>query len=568
MARRFSTLPLLPAPRELILLGPEVEIALLPFREIVDPALPGLPGEEMYTVEVDEKEVRLAARQKVGLRWARATLAQLQRLGRVPCLRLADAPRLAHRGVMLDISRNRVPTLATLRELVDRIASWKMNHLQLYVENTVAYVGHEEAWQGVSPMTLEELTELDAYAAEQGVALTANQNCLGHFERWLSHPRYAPLAEVDQPSIIMGRYFRTPNTLCPLDPGSLALVTDLLGQLLPRCSGNYANIGCDEPWDLGRGRSRERCAEIGRERVFSDYLRQVAEVVDKAGKKPQFWCDPHPNEDDGLPLDLVPLIWGYDASEPMAERAAAHRAAGREIWVAPGTSCWNSTTGRTWNRRANLDQAAAIEATGFLCTAWGDDGHRQPWPLTLAGFADAAMAAWSGPGKFDDEAVGWHVFGNPAWGPWLSELGNVDQELCRGERPDWTGQGRTEGVVLHNQTALWEEMNTPYERPHGRGDTAAWEEVGARLEVLQNKCPGEGAALLTRELLHGLNIARWTVDLALARRAGQPVEEARAKLTERMCALTGEFSRLWLARSRPGGLPDSVRRYGQTATFD
>lgn len=562
-----TTLPLLPRPTRLEVLPGETTLAHLPVEERVDPSLLGIPGEEMYRLEIGVSRVSLIARRPIGLRWARATLAQLKRLGKIPCLLIEDAPRFAQRGLMLDISRNRVPSFATLRQLVDRMASWKMNHLQLYVENTIAYQGHEDAWRDASPLTLEEVSALDAYAAEKGVALTANQNCLGHFERWLKHPRYAPLAEVDRPSIVMEQHFRTPNTLCVIDKRSIDLIDDLLRQLLPRCSGTYANIGCDEPWDLGRGRSRVECEEKGRDRVFSEYVAKVSAIARREGKKPMFWCDPHPNEDGNLLGDVVALIWGYDASEPMARRAAEHRTAGREIWVVPGTSCWNSTTGRTWNRRENLDQAACLEAEGFLCTAWGDDGHRQPWPLTMAGFADAAMAAWSGPGCYDEEAVGWHAFDSPEWGPWLARLGEVDESLCRGREPDFSGVLLDPPIPLHNQTALWQEMNTPYTLSAGRGDRTSWEAVGERLEYLRQTIPGEPGNLLSRESRHGLEVALWTVEKALLRRANLPVELARGRLTQKMCDLAGEFSDLWLARSRLGGLADSVQRYGTISTL-
>ena len=422
----------------------------------------------------------------------------------------------------------------------------------------MAYPGHEDVWQGASPLHLEELRELDAYCLENGIAFTANQNCLGHFERWLKHPRYAPLGECGAPQMINGSRLVFPNTLCPIDPGALALVADLLTQLLPQFSGAYANIGCDEPWDLGRGRSAEICAEQGKARVFSEYVARVADVVRKQGKRPQFWCDPHPNEDSERLGDIVALIWGYDGSEAFATRAEMHRAAGREIWVAPGTSCWSSTTGRTWNRRANLDHAASIEAAGFLCTAWGDNGHRQPWPITLFGCADAAMASWSGPGKFDNAAVGQHAFGVAAMGDWLAALGDVDRELCQGRRPDLAGG---EGELIHNKTALWHEMNTPYHERKGVGDLAAWQEVAERLDALAATFPDGVDALLRRECLHGLQIARWTCARAISRRRDPEDAEARRDLAHQLCPLIADFMDLWLVRSRPGGRHDAVSRY-------
>lgn len=558
MSAKIENLRLLPAPRALVRGEGSLDLRSLPVTERLDSAPDGAPSEEYYRLEIAADGVRLAARTATGLRWARATLAQLRALETVPPLRIEDAPRFAHRGLMLDISRDRVPTFATLCALVDRMSAWKMNHLQLYVEHTIAYAGHEEVWRSASPLTLEEVSALNAYAAEKGVALTANQNCLGHFERWLRHPRYAPLGELDRGRLHGGGFYVPPNTLCPLDPGSLRLVEDLLGQLLPRCSGAYANIGCDEPWDLGHGRSRAACEARGRGRVFSEYVARVADIVRANGKRPQFWCDPAPNEEDASLGDIVALIWGYEAETDFATRAGRHRAAGREVWVAPGTGCWNSSTGRTLDRRANLDRAAALDAPGFLCTAWGDGGHRQPWPITLFGFADAAMAAWSGPGHYDNDAAGLHAFGCPALGEWLARLGDVDRELRRGERPDFHG---APGRPIHNQTALWREMRTPLHERQGVGDAAAWKEVAERIAALSDELPKGLDPLIERECRHAAAIAAWTCERALLRRQPQLEVTARQALAERMCGHIAEYRELWLARSRPGGLADSLAHY-------
>lgn len=557
----MNDLMLLPVPVRCERTGGEVESAGLAVREVIDPASVKEAGDEAYRLVVDAQGARLSARTDTGLRWGRATLDQLRRRTRIPCLVIDDAPRFAHRGVMLDISRDRVPTMATLFDLVDHLAAWKMNHLQLYVEHTLAYVGHEDAWRSASPITFEELSALDRYCAGKGVALTANQNCLGHFERWIRHPRYAPLAEREGGQMVNGTWYVRPNTLCPGDSRVLPLIEDLLAQQLPRCSGTYANIGCDEPWDLGRGRSQADCEARGRGVVFSEYVAKVAAIVNRLGKRPQFWCDPHPNEGDGLPKDLVALVWGYEDVTDFHTRALAHRAAGREVWVAPGTSCWNSTTGRTWNRRGNLDLAAKeSEAVGFLSTAWGDGGHHQQWPITLFGFADSAMAAWSGPGRYDDRAAGLHAFGSPELGGWLAQLGNVDGELCRGERLQWDGTPY-EKRPLHNTNALNCELTrTNLFELKGEGDVSAWQEIAGRLDGLRPTLPAGLPPLLARECLHSLEVARWVCDRALLRR-GQITEAARMELAARFTHHITEFRRLWLERSRYGGLEDSASHY-------
>jgi hexosaminidase len=559
-----TDLLLLPAPLHLTRTGGEVASAGLAVRETIDPSAVREAGDEAYHLVIDAGGAHLAARTPTGLRWARATLDQLRQHARIPCLVIDDAPRFVHRGVMLDISRDRVPTMATLFQLVDRLAAWKMNHLQLYIEHTFAYAGHEDAWRTASPMTPEDMSALDAYCNGKGIALTANQNCLGHFERWLKLPRYAPLAEMDRGIMVNGDWYVAPNTLCPVDPRTLPLIDDLLTQHLPLCSGAYANIGCDEPWDLGKGRSKAACAERGTGAVFSQHVTRVAELVRRQGKIPQYWCDPHPNEDDGLPRDLVALVWGYEDDTDFATRTTAHRAVGREVWVAPGTSCWNSSTGRTWNRRGNLDRAVAeTQATGLLCTAWGDGGHRQGWPITLFGFADAAMAAWSGPGRYDERAAGLHAFGSAELGTWLARLGDCDRELCLGQRPGWDGTmpGKRQ---CSNTTALWREMQTHLFEPTGLGDTGSWREVRSRLDSLTTSLPTLDDPLLTAECRFAVALGLWSADRAVLRRSGLTVA-GRKELAARMAEHIAEHRRQWLARSRYGGLEDSCSHYVQRA---
>lgn len=559
----MSELLLLPVPVCCDKTGGDIASAGLAIREVIAPGEVREPGDEAYRLIVDASGVRIIARTATGLRWGRATLDQLRLHARIPCLVIDDAPRFAHRGIMLDISRDRVPTMATLFALVDRLAGWKMNHLQLYVEHTLAYVGHEDAWRSSSPVTLEELSALDAYCTGKGIALTANQNCLGHFERWIKHPRYAPLAEMDGGQMTAGGWYTRPNTLCPADPRVPPLLEDLLSQQLPRCSGAYANIGCDEPWDLGRGRSKADCEARTSRVVFSEHVAKVAAIARKLGKKPQFWCDPHPNEGDGLPKDLTALVWCYEDVDDFHTRTMAHRAAGREVWVAPGTSCWNSTTGRTWNRRGNLDLAAKeTEAVGFLSTAWGDGGHHQQWPITLFGFADSAMAAWSGPGRYDDRAAGLHTFGNADLGTWLAQLGNVDRELCLGQRRRWDGSAYDKRP-LSNCTALWRELTTAFHDHWGEGDSAAWQEIAGRLDALRASLPAGLDSLLARECRHSLEVARWTCDRAVMRRKEitNPVRDEKKTHSMVFAQLIEEYRKLWLERSRYGGLEDSTHHY-------
>ena len=84
------------------------------------------------------------------------------------------------RGYMLDISRDKVPTMSTFRQIVDLLKVCNYNQFQLYTEHTFAYSAHKAVWEKASPLTPEEIRELDLYCVMHGIELVPNQNCFGH----------------------------------------------------------------------------------------------------------------------------------------------------------------------------------------------------------------------------------------------------------------------------------------------------------------------------------------------------------------------------------------------------
>ena len=531
---------------------------------------------EGYRLNLHPDHAELSAQTLAGLRHGCQTLRQLLvQFGTTPpCLDITDAPAFPVRGVMLDISRDRVPTMEELERLIDSLAGWKINHLQLYTEHVFSYRGHETVWAQASPLTPDEVQHLDAHCRQQGITLAANQNCLGHLERWFDHPRYLPLAEISpgQTWDFAGLATKIGAfSLCPIDPGSLALIEDLLGQLLPQFSSPWVNIGCDEAFDIGQGRSAQAVAQRGRATVYLDHVRAVCAIARRHGKRPQFWADialEHPEALADLPRDLVALAWGYEADPQFARWCQQVREVGNEIWVAPGTSCWRSITGRTAERRANLLAAAKDGldhgATGYLTTAWGDLGHRQQWPLTLHGLAEGAHRAWSGTAELPHRAVSLHAHGDRTLiaGRWFDDLGDVDRELrLMFGKPGSDGGSRP----LRNATALFTDLHRPFAEPR-RGSEQAWRDAWEYLLPLRN-LPTGLSDQVQDELRHTWEMAAFAVRRALARdSAGSERSAQRRALGERLRELIAEHRRLWLLRSRPGGLERSVAHYTSVLT--
>jgi len=529
---------------------------------------------QAFELRIGEPELLLCAGNLAGARHGIALLNQLfAGLGgalRMPCIQLCDWPDFASRGLMLDISRTRVPSREWLLSLLDTLESLRFNQLQLYTEHTFAYLGHERVWAEASPLTPEDVLELDAAAHERGIELVPNQQCFGHMHRWLIHEPYRALAEVPEGVEHAFSRQREPFALCPTDPGSLRLVANLMDQLLPHFRSREFNVGCDETFDLGLGRSRSACEARGKGRVYLDFLHALQREVQRRDRRMQFWGDiilQHPELIAELPREAIAMEWGYDAEHPFADHLASFAASGLEFRVCPGTSAWQSFGGRTENMLANIASAAregvAHGASGLLVTDWGDRGHLQPHVVSWPGIVMAAACSWNraSAGAARERLSQWldrWIFEDARGrlGAGLADLGRVHE---------WSEAVSTNGKALFFLVAFAE-----LEFPHPRIQSLSTSGLHACLERLTElRVRLESARPRSSQALDG---ARWVgamqafaCRLGIARLragAGVPLSElprAQARLLgDELEGLIDEHQRLWALEDRPGGWRESA----------
>jgi len=534
----------------------------------IDPGSVAFP--QGYRLSVHSEHIQLTGHDAPGLFYGAMTLIQLLRQteGFLPLLDVEDHPDFPVRGIMLDISRDKVPTMETLYALVDRLAEWKINHIELYTEHTFAYSRHRDVWVNASPMTAGEIRELDAYCRNRFIELVPNQNSFGHMSRWLSLPPYRDMAECpDGYDYPWGVRSSSPNSLNPDDPRSLELLIELFGELLPNFSSLKFNVGCDETWDLGQGKCKELCEKRGKGRVYLDFLLKIYEQVKRQGRTMHFWGDiiiKHPELVSELPRDVVVLEWGYEANHPFDEHGAQFAASGIPFYVCPGTSTWNSLAGRTENCLANLRSAAENGlkhgATGFLNTDWGDNGHLQYLPVSYLGFSVGAAMAWC---LETNKDVHWqtvlniHVFKDRA-----AVMGGLAYDL--GNAYAMTGY-----EASNNSSALfWLLIRKPgWVIPPGitEGTLAATKDwIDAVMSPLSGaRLVDDDAGLVLDEFRNAARMLRHACDRGiLIRRSELEKAEHRASLGLDMRAILEQHQHLWRARNREGGLVDSVRSLG------
>ncbi|WP_430812920.1 MULTISPECIES: beta-N-acetylhexosaminidase [unclassified Carboxylicivirga] len=527
-----------------------------------------------YHLHIKKEQIELTGADAQGVFNGLQTLRQLidyaGRAEGLPCLSIEDYPDFEHRGFMLDVSRDRVPRLATLFQIIDHLAAWKINQLQLYTEHTFAYQNHPQVWQAYSPYTAEDIIRIDRYCKERFIDLVPNQNALGHMERWLEHEDYQHLAELETiqpegPSQLQRR-----TTLNPIDPLSMELVNGMFDELLPNFSSATVNIGGDEPWELGYGRSKAVCDAKGKGQVYVDYMSDLTRGLSKKGYRTQMWADiilHHPDQLHRLPKDLTCLVWGYRAWYPFDKNCRKIKEAGLPLYVCPGTSSWQSFIGRWPNAQINLLKAAKAGkkhgAEGYLITDWGDFGHWQSFLISYPGIMYGAGLSWALDQNQElptDRLMSNSMMAkpNPELSKLIVELGEV-YKLYDGDIQKYVN------VFYDILRAPDASLSTPKLKHVNATNT---QEVLNTLDNLLNRlhqCSvfNDEQRLMRDELILAAGFARHSAQMAKERLSlpDHKMSLASAKCKQMMMKdwerLLARYRELWLERNRPGGLQSS-----------
>jgi len=528
----------------------------------------GVSGRDAYRLTVRPDGVEILAAADPGAYYGVQTLRDLLKAhGRsLPLCRIDDEPDFARRGVYHDCSRGKVPTVETIKALVERLAHWKINELQLYVENVFTFKRHPAIGRGYSPFTVEDILEIQAFCKLHHVALVGSLASFGHMERILALREYSHLAEMP------GEHgWRGGTTLNPLHPGSIRLVADLFDEFLPIHEAADFNVCCDETWELGKGRSKKRADAVGTGTVYLEFLLKIHKLCRKHGKRMNAWADivlKHPELLDRLPKDIVMLNWSYAPSGGRIPQTRNIARAGLPVVICPGTNAWVSHGSRLQDAIDNVANFSAVgrrhHAEGLLNTDWGDGGHRNLLGVSLHGFAHGAAHAWNGravDNRTFTELFCRRVFaqGDGTLAAALRKLGST--EAISGFR---TGYGCWPYHVLV-------EPLRPRRKPaFSRIDLAA--PAGCRRVISQLSdakiwpSPPAGMdsfeRLAIREMAMGARMdcaAARRALVALNLRAGKAVAAAELRgLADEMRSLASDFKKLWLARNRPSRLADNL----------
>ena len=360
---------------------------------------------DAYRLHISEQGVELAGGKGAGLFYGIQTLRQILRQegAALPFLTIEDWPDIPNRGVYADVTRGRIPTMEYLKQSVDRMAFYKLNQLQLYIEHTFLFEGLSEVWRDDTPLTAQDILELDAYCRKMHIELVPSLSCFGHLYKVLRTKTFEKLCELDNPGDEpfslkqrMGHH-----TLNVTDEESFRFVTELIDQYLPLFTSKKFNIGADETFDLGKGKSSAKAEEVGTQRLYIDFVKRLCNYLAERGRQPMFWGDiicAFPEAIHELPENTICLNWGYgeeQSDESIQKLAKVHA----RQYACPGMWGWNQFVNGMQFSYANISRmcryAWEYKAEGVLNTDWGDCGHINHPLFSVPGIIYGAAFSWN-----------------------------------------------------------------------------------------------------------------------------------------------------------------------------
>lgn len=363
-------------------------------------------GAEGYRLISGGRTVTLSAARPAGLFHAVQTLRQLLPLDgqrgarsgpwRIAGGTIADSPRYAYRGAMLDVSRHFF-TVAQVKRYIDQLAMYKINKLHLHLSDDqgwrialtswprlATYGGSTQVGGGKGGYyTKDDYREIVRYAADRYLTVVPEIDMPGHTNAALAS--YAELnCNGQAPPLYTGTNVGF-SSLCVPKKVTYDFVDDVIRELAALTPGRSLHIGGDEAHSTSHA-------------DYVAFMDKVQPVVAKYGKTVIGWhqlTGAHPAK------GAVAQYWGYDKTGT-AERTQVADAArnGTRLILSPAD-------------RAYLDMKYDKDT---------------PLGLSWAGYVGVQRSYDWDPGRYLDGAPADSVLGveAPLWSETLSTSAHIE----------------------------------------------------------------------------------------------------------------------------------------------
>ena len=252
------------------------EVPASGIRFVTDESLPA----EGYELNVDGEGIEVRASQFPGFLYALQSLEQLlpaavygtepapDAAWEVPCVKIADAPRFAYRGMHLDVARHFF-SVDEVKRYIDVMAIHKLNTLHWHLTDDQGWrieikrypeltavgsirkatvVRKEWGTYDGTPYggfyTQDEIRDVVKYAADRGVTVIPEIDLPGHMLAALT--AYPELGCTGGPYEVWGRWGVADDVLCPGREKTFEFLEGVLTEVMELFPSEYIHIGGDE----------------------------------------------------------------------------------------------------------------------------------------------------------------------------------------------------------------------------------------------------------------------------------------------------------------------------------
>ena len=323
---------------------------------------------DAYRMEVLPTGVTLSASGDAGLFYASVTLWQLCTADAargpvvLPGLRIADAPRFAWRGLMLDVARHFSP-ITDVKALIDEMALHKLNVLHLHLSDDQGWrleikrypdLTRVGAWRtppGGRPAryggfyTQAQMRDLVAFAAERHINVVPEFDMPGHAQAAVAaYPQFG--VDVDGDGRPRPGRNRRPSVsvdwgvnpyLFNVDDRSLRFLENVLDEVVSVFPSTFIHVGGDEAlkdqWKASPA-VQQRMQALGlksEDALQSWFIDRIGEYLASKGRRLIGWDE---ILEGGLPASASVMSWrGTDGALAAAKM-------GHDVVLAPGGSLY------------------------------------------------------------------------------------------------------------------------------------------------------------------------------------------------------------------------------------
>jgi hypothetical protein len=359
-----------------------------------------------FRVVIKAKDPKLSIRWHQEQRSVTITLPNLVYLGR--CLSHLWDLDLAHNDYFeekvifpevafsLDLSRNAVMKVATVKQFIMYLVVMGYTHLYLYLEDT--YLVSSEPYHGYlrGSYSRNDLKEIIDYAAIFQIEVIPCIQTLAHLDQLLKWSSYDGVCE-DQ------------STLLVDEPKTYLTIEQWLRELRAIFTTRRIHLGLDEASGVGRGRYLQHHQYQPQAELIARHINKVVAICKKLDLEPEIWSDflyhaldqrhlpgyypVHAKINQALaaklPKDIAYCYWDYgERTEANYQtRLQKHHLFGPHIHFASAAHIFGNIVpnyGKSWQSAApGLAACQKEHIEQVMLTTWGDDGQETNHLLAL-----------------------------------------------------------------------------------------------------------------------------------------------------------------------------------------